>query len=120
MRRDEAGGRTTLTYCAGCANYLNPLIPTYHLLDLVFEPRATMAGKIRVSRSPFTYLKRLKLKRYFRNNLDAAVSRERPKNLDKRSGKGGILKRVAVIIVSLIPIFYNKYKKKKDDKGPQE
>ena len=88
MRKDEAHGRTTLTYCAGCANYLNPLTPTYHLLDLVFEPQATMAGKAKVSRSPFTYLNRLKLKKYFRNSLDVAVSRERPKKLDKRSGKG--------------------------------
>jgi len=99
MRKEEAKGRTILTYCSGCANYLSPVTPTYHLLDLIFEPEATMSGKAKVSRSPFTYLNRLKLKSYFRKTVDSAASRERPKSLDKRPAKGGLLKRMAVILL---------------------
>lgn len=99
MRKEEAKGRTILTYCSGCANYLSPVTPTYHLLDLIFEPEATMSGKARISRSPFTYLNRLKLKRYFRNRVECVTSRERPKSLDKRPAKGGLLKRMAVILL---------------------
>ncbi|KAF0187928.1 MAG: hypothetical protein FD168_2164 [Desulfobulbaceae bacterium] len=99
IRKIEADGRTTLTYCSGCANYLNPVTPTFHLLDLFFEPEATITGKAKVSRSPFTYLNRLKLKRYFRKHLDPAISRERPKNLDTRPSKGSLLKRIAIIIL---------------------
>ena len=99
MRKEEAKGRTILTYCSGCANYLSPVTPTYHLLDLIFEPEATMSGKARISRSPFTYLNRLKLKRYFRRRVECATSRERPKSLDKRPAKGGLLKRMAVILL---------------------
>ncbi|MBV5306016.1 MAG: VTT domain-containing protein [Desulfobulbaceae bacterium] len=99
MRKDEADGRTTLTYCSGCANYLNPVTPTFHLLDLVFEPEATMTGKAKISRAPFTYLNRLKLKRYFRKHLNPAISRERPAHLDTRPSKGSLLKRIAVILL---------------------
>lgn len=99
IRKDEARERTTMTYCAGCANYLHPLTPTCHLLDLLFEPQATMAGKPKVSRSPFTYLNRLRLKKYFRKNLHSAVSRERPKNLDTRPANGSSVKRLAILIL---------------------
>ena len=99
MRKEEAKGRTILTYCSGCANYLSPVTPTFHLLDLIFEPEATMSGKAKISRSPFTYLNRLKLKKYFRSHIDSAISRERPKSLDKRPAKGGMLKRLLVIFV---------------------
>lgn len=99
MRKEEAKGRTILTYCSGCANYLNPVTPTFHLLDLIFEPEATMSGKAKISRAPFTYLNRLKLKKYFQKNLDAVTTRERPKTLDKRPSKGGILKRLMIVLL---------------------
>jgi len=98
-RRVEAMGRTMLTYCAGCANYLNPVTPTYHLLDLLFEPEATLAGTAKVSRAPFTYLNRLKLKRYFRKNLAAAVRRERSPAMDQRGKKVGSLKRIGLLVL---------------------
>ncbi|MFV0437758.1 MAG: VTT domain-containing protein [Desulfopila sp.] len=76
-RQDEAQGRTIITYCAGCTSFLNRLTPTSHLLDLLFEPEKALAGKARVSRSPFTYLNRLRVKKYFQKNLTVKTSGQR-------------------------------------------
>ncbi len=73
----EAAGRKIITYCAGCYNFLNKLTPTSHLLDLVFEPQATLDGQVKVSQAPLTYWHRLRLKSYLKKNLSAAVQRER-------------------------------------------
>ncbi|MEW6490685.1 MAG: VTT domain-containing protein, partial [Thermodesulfobacteriota bacterium] len=77
-RAEQARGRRVATYCAGCANQLARHTPTSHVLDLVFEPHTTLAGKVRVRKAPFTYLDRLGLKRHFQRTLDAAASWERP------------------------------------------
>jgi len=66
-----------VTYCAGCSHILGRYVTTHHLVDLLFSPDAALAGKAKVTRSPFTYLNRLRLKRYFRKTLPVAVSRER-------------------------------------------
>ena len=62
IRAEEAAGKRIITYCAGCTHFLDRLNPTSHVLDLIFEGRKTMAGKVRVARSPFTWLNRLLLK----------------------------------------------------------
>jgi Fe-S oxidoreductase len=62
IRAKEAAGTHIITYCAGCTHFLDRLTPTSHILDLLFEGRKTMAGKVRVTRSPFTWLNRLLLK----------------------------------------------------------
>lgn len=77
LREEEAQGRRMITYCAGCVHHLNPLFPTSHVLDLLFQPEATLAGKVKVSRSPFTYWNRLQLKRKFKKIVPGAISRER-------------------------------------------
>ncbi len=77
MIKKEANGRRMITYCAGCTNHLNGVTPTSHVLDLLFEPRATLAGKTKVSRAPMTYINRLRLKHRFRKSLDGGVTRER-------------------------------------------
>jgi Fe-S oxidoreductase len=77
IRRTEGEGRRIITYCAGCANFLGKIGPTAHLLDLIFEPAATLSGKAKVAKSPVTYLKRLLLKRSFRKKHKYAESRER-------------------------------------------
>lgn len=59
----EASPHKIATYCAGCVNHLSKKADTFHVLDLMFEPEKTMAGKIKVSKAPFTYLNRLKLKK---------------------------------------------------------
>ena len=77
IRRSEGEGRRIITYCAGCANFLDKIGPTAHLLDLLFDPAATLNGKAKVARSPFTYINRLLLKRRFRKKQQYANTRER-------------------------------------------
>lgn len=76
-RKDEAGGSRILTYCAGCANFLGAKTPTGHLVDLLFDPEATLAGQAKVSRAPWTYLNRIRLKKQLKEKVKATVSRER-------------------------------------------
>ena len=77
MRKSEAGGKRIISYCAGCALFLSKVAPTAHLLDLLFDPIATLAGHARASRSPFTYLNRLVLKWKFKRMMPYRFSRER-------------------------------------------
>ena len=77
IRRTEGGGRRIITYCGGGANFLARIGPTAHVLDLFFDPAATLRGKAKVTRSPVTYLKRLLLKRNFRKKQKYANIRER-------------------------------------------
>lgn len=76
-RKEEAQGTRILTYCAGCVNFLNSVNPVSHILDLIFEPRKTLAGKVKVARAPFTYLNRMLLKKKFKKKIQAVMSRER-------------------------------------------
>jgi len=76
-RKKEAQGTRILTYCAGCANFLSSVNPVSHILDLIFEPRKTLAGKVKVAKAPFTYLNRILLKKKFKKKIQAAISRER-------------------------------------------
>lgn len=76
-RKEEVQGRRMITYCAGCVNTLNPISPISHLLDLVFDPKAALAGKVKQSRSPWTYWNRIRLKHWFQKNVKGAVGRER-------------------------------------------
>lgn len=77
FHKDQARGRKIITYCAGCSDLLGQATPTAHLLDLLFEPEATMSGAVKVSRTPVTYWNRLRLKNWFRKKVDAPVTRER-------------------------------------------
>jgi Fe-S oxidoreductase len=77
IRRNEGQGRRIITYCAGCANFLGKIGPTAHLLDLIFDPVATLSGKAKVARSPMTDINRLLLKRRFRKKQKYASTRER-------------------------------------------
>jgi len=77
-RRDEARDIPIVTYCAGCSAFLGRHHQAHHLLDLYFDPARTMAGKARVSSSPFTYLNRLLLKQWFKRRGPAAPVRQRP------------------------------------------
>jgi|WetSurSiteA1Bulk_404760.scaffolds.fasta_scaffold00484_3 Fe-S oxidoreductase len=77
LRKSETGGRKIIAYCAGCTHVLNPLTPTSHLADLLFEPEAALSSAVKVSKTPVTYLNRLRLKRYFKKTVKAPVTRER-------------------------------------------
>ncbi|MFC1837300.1 4Fe-4S dicluster domain-containing protein [Thermodesulfobacteriota bacterium] len=77
IRRSEGNGKTIITYCAGCANFLGRIGQTAHLLDLLFDPVATLKGRTKVAKSPLTYLKRLLLKRKLSRKQEYHVTRER-------------------------------------------
>lgn len=78
LRKQEASGDPIVTYCAGCAGMLNGLTPTIHILDLIFAPEQTLAGKVPVAKAPFTYLNRLRLKKNLqRKSAAGATTRER-------------------------------------------
>ena len=103
-RKEEANGRRMITYCAGCTNHLNGITPTSHVLDLLFEPKATLAGKAKVSRAPITYLNRLRLKSQFKKLIDAKVNRERTFKAGEETKKGGVAKRLAFLFAILAVI----------------
>jgi hypothetical protein len=77
LRKNETHSGMTIAYCAGCVHHLNLITPTSHILDLLFDPEATLAGQVKASRSPMTYLNRLKLKHRLKRTVDASISRER-------------------------------------------
>ncbi|MBU0993771.1 MAG: (Fe-S)-binding protein [Proteobacteria bacterium] len=77
LRKEEASGKRVITYCAGCAGFLNRIIPANHLLDLLFDPKGVRTGRSRVAKAPFTYVNRMKLKKRLRKNEPGAVTRER-------------------------------------------
>lgn len=76
-RKHEANGRRIITYCAGCVQALGGQTPTNHLVDLLFAPEQTLAGKKKGSGAPVTYLNRLLLKRNFNRKEGFVVTRER-------------------------------------------
>lgn len=77
-RRRESNGQKLVTYCAGCTGYLDPVAPSVHIADLIFDPEGSMNGGPKVSSSPMTYLNRLMLKQRFKKDLKPAVQRVRP------------------------------------------
>jgi Fe-S oxidoreductase len=77
IRTLEVQKRLIITYCAGCAHFLGKVAHTAHLLDLIFDPAGTLAGKARVAKFPFTYLNRWLLKRKFKGKMKYGSSRER-------------------------------------------
>jgi uncharacterized membrane protein YdjX (TVP38/TMEM64 family)/Fe-S oxidoreductase len=107
IRKEEAGGRTVVTYCAGCAAALNPLTPTVHLLDILFEPAPALAGKTGIPGSPLTYWNRLKLKRRFKKNVPAGRTREWTHAAEKTGSKHSAAKMaifllcVAAVIIAV-------------------
>ncbi|AMV70561.1 hypothetical protein JCM30471_25550 [Desulfuromonas carbonis] len=87
LRRREAAGRRTISYCAGCVQALGTQTPTSHLVDILFAPQATLADRKRGAKAPWTYLNRLRLKSAYNRKEGFAVSRERnilPENSSSR------------------------------------
>jgi hypothetical protein len=99
IRKAEANGRRIITYCAGCTNALNAMTPASHILDLLYEPEATIAGSLKVSKAPFTYLNRIRLKKQLKKEIDAVVTRERTFSAEEKAGKGGLFLRLAILVL---------------------
>jgi len=76
-RAREADGVYMVTYCAGCTHFLGRLSPVGHVADLFFEPSKTFAGKESVARSPWTWLKRIMLKRTLQKQVAAKLNGSR-------------------------------------------
>lgn len=102
----EAEGRQIVTYCAGCSKTLGAHGSSSHILDLVFEPQATIDGTVKVDKAPVTYLNRIKLKRHFEANVDAAVSRERTVDTGEKTGSGlaGKLTLLMLVIAAVVMV----------------
>ena len=102
----EAGDQAIVTYCCGCAGRLSGSSPAIHALDVLSEPDAALSGKSKVSRAPFTYLNRLRIKHDFKKSVDAALSRQRSFNAceGKKAGWIGRLAILAVLIAAIVAV----------------
>ena len=87
LRKNEAAGRRIITYCAGCVQALGGHTPTNHLVDVIFSPQKTLAGKKKGAGAPITYLNRLLLKRAYKRKEGISVTRERTFTLDRGQTK---------------------------------
>jgi len=104
LRKKETNGKRIITYCAGCVNSLNPLTPTSHILDLIYEPEASMSGKVKVSKAPFSYINRLKLKSHLKKTVHARISRERTFTVGEEKGGKGLFKRILFLFMIIAAI----------------
>ncbi len=104
-RKKEAGSYRLLTYCAGCAGFLNRKTPTDHILDAVFFPQDVAAGKRKFAKAPLTYFNRIRLKRYLQKHHPAPVFRERTYLFDTKEtvngapAKAGKAKLIVLLII---------------------
>ncbi len=96
LRKTEAEQKRVITCCAGCAGSLNRKTPTSHVLDLLYEPEAALAGKAKVSGAPITYLNRIRLKKRFKEDNKGETTRERSFWAGEKA-KSGILIRLAIL-----------------------
>lgn len=107
-RLDEAGEKSIVTYCAGCAGRLGPASRVTHILDFVADPEKTAGNKIKVSKAPFTYLNRLMIKRKLLKDQTHGIKRVRTfRPEDTKDFKG--LKALAVFCLIITAIFLFKY-----------
>jgi uncharacterized membrane protein YdjX (TVP38/TMEM64 family) len=96
--KDEAAGKTVVTYCAGCAGVLGRSVPAAHVLDLLKGDGTNEGKRSKVARPPFTYLKRLQLKKWVRKNVEAEHSRERTFTGKGAPGKIALIKFVIFLV----------------------
>lgn len=73
----EAEENHIVNYCASCTQAFASYAESSHILDLLFRPEQTLAGKVKAAKAPLTYLNRLNLKRHLQRTLPVAVSQER-------------------------------------------
>jgi ferredoxin len=78
IRRQETAELPMITYCSGCTEILDKVVPTSHIADLLYRPDVAVSSTMqRARRSPFTYLNRLRLKRCFKKEIPVKTSRVR-------------------------------------------
>jgi uncharacterized membrane protein YdjX (TVP38/TMEM64 family) len=64
-----------------------------------------MSGNVKVSKAPFTYLNRLKLKSFLRQKANGSTIRERTMTIGEEKKKGGLLKRIFFLFLIIAAIF---------------
>lgn len=74
VRHNEASGCRIITYCAGCAKFLGRTGQTDHIADIVFSKERHNKAGFNVSKSPATYVNRIRLKRRFSHLIKAGDS----------------------------------------------
>lgn len=104
LRKQEANGTRTITYCGGCTSQLEKKIPTTHILDLLFEPESAMSGKVKASKAPMTYVNRLRLKDHFKKAISSTLSRERTFTSEENSRKGRTVVRALFLLLIIAAI----------------
>ncbi len=77
-RTHEVNGQKVLSYCAGCVEFLSKENQAFHIIDLLCEPRKTMANEVNITQSPFTYFQRWRLKRLLKKHFPQARIGEAP------------------------------------------
>jgi len=87
-----------ITYCAGCAGTLGRFVPTMHILDILRDTGAGPQGKAKVTRPPFTYWKRLRLKKWCQKHVPAALTRERTFTGKEAPKKGAMIKFLVFLL----------------------
>lgn len=110
-RRQEADGRILLTYCAGCADQLKKHTSVFHILDAVFDPQSIISGKAGSACWPWTYLNRLRVKRYLKKEHPAKVYRERVYSADvparnKAWARMAFLLALIILVSALLLLFF--------------
>lgn len=63
IRQQESGHNRVITYCAGCSATLGKDLNTTHILDLLFDSKNAKESTEQNTKTPFTYLRRLQLKK---------------------------------------------------------
>jgi len=102
---EESDCSYTITYCAGCADLIGKTTSCGHLLDHFFESDNACGGKTGITSPPFTYWKRLRLKKKLRQDTSFAVTRERTFQYPKASSRGGLLKKILLLLVIIAATF---------------
>jgi uncharacterized membrane protein YdjX (TVP38/TMEM64 family)/Fe-S oxidoreductase len=100
----EAEGRPIVTYCAACAGTFQQKATALHLLDLWMSPKEALAGEVKVSVAPMTYLNRLVLKRKFRNSGEFSIMRDRGGKDLAAKGNSKLKAAAAVAIVLALAV----------------
>lgn len=110
-RKAEAGQRQVMTFCAGCAGFLGRQMPASHVLDLIYAPSAAMNQQVKTTKTPFTYLKRLGLKKTLQKlPSDKVVTRERPAKIEGvAANSGNWLKKAGILGLILAVILIARF-----------
>ena len=55
ISRDEANGSKIVTYCAGCAGFLDRITPTVHIADVLFSSNKAINEGLHVAKPIYLY-----------------------------------------------------------------